>query len=109
MTFLKKIGTIVLVWQLGRMDITFASKEELYKRVKPALRTKKNEFKKLGYSYIKETDIWNFLIKKKWKNGNQLCLTDIVSDIMHVQKEEVDEYLKLMHQQTNDNNNLEIL
>ena len=28
---------------------------------------------------------------------------------MHVQKEEVDEYLKLMHQQTNDNNNLEIL
>ena len=53
------------------MDITFASKEELYKRVKPALRTKKNEFKKLGYSYIKETDIWNFLIKKKWKNGLQ--------------------------------------
>ncbi len=91
------------------MDITFASKEELYKRVKPALRTKKNEFKKLGYSYIKETDIWNFLIKKKWKNGNQLCLADIVSDIMHVQKEAVDEYLKLMHQQTNDNNNLEIL
>ena len=43
------------------------------------------------------------------KNGNQLCLADIVSDIMHVQKEEVDEYLKLMHQQTNDNNNLEIL
>lgn len=37
------------------------------------------------------------------------CLADIVSDIMHVQKEEVDEYLKLMHQQTNDNNNLEIL
>ena len=74
------------------MDITFASKEELYKRVKPALRTKINEFKKLGYSYIKETDIWNFLIKKKWKNGNQLCLADIVSDIMHVQKEEVDDY-----------------
>ena len=52
MTFLKEIGTIVVGWQVGRMDITFASKEELYKRVKPALRTKKNEFKKLGYSYI---------------------------------------------------------
>ena len=60
------------------MDITFASKEELYKRVKPALRTKKNEFKKLGYSYIKETDIWNFLIKKKWKNRSENGLLSFI-------------------------------
>lgn len=91
------------------MDIIFASKEELYKRVRPALRTKKNEFTRLGFSYIKETDIWNFLIKNKWKQANQLYLIDIVNDIMEIEKEEVDEYLELMHQQTNDNNNLEIV
>ena len=109
MTFQEKIGTIVLVWQVKNVDIKFTSKEELYKRVKPALRTKRNEFARLGFSYFKETDIWNFLIKEKWKNGNQLYLADIVSDIMHVKKEEVDEYLKSTPQQTNDNNNLEIL
>ena len=50
------------------MDIEFSSKEELYRRVKPALRTKKNELIKLGTKNIREVDIWNFLIKTKWKN-----------------------------------------
>ena len=36
------------------MDYEFSSKEELYKRVGPALRAKLNEFHRLGYSYIKE-------------------------------------------------------
>ena len=94
MTFQEKIGTIVLVWQVKNVDIKFTSKEELYKRVKPALRTKRNEFARLGFSYFKETDIWNFLIKEKWKNGNQLYLADIVSDIIHVDNKRLDMYLK---------------
>lgn len=68
------------------MDIEFSSKEELYRRVKPALRTKKNGLIKLGIANIREIDIWNFLIKNKWKNGSNLCLFDIVNDIMQVDK-----------------------
>ena len=37
-------------------DITFTSLEELYTRLKPALRTKKEEMKRNGYVYIKEQD-----------------------------------------------------
>ena len=44
------------------MDIEFSSKEELYQRVKPALKAKTMELKRVGYSYIREIDIWNYLI-----------------------------------------------
>ena len=50
------------------MDITFDTLEDLYKRVKPALKTKKEEMKRLGYIYIKEEDIWNYLKEIKWIN-----------------------------------------
>lgn len=91
------------------MDIEFSSKEELYKRVKPALRTKKNELIKLGTKNIREVDIWNFLIKTKWKNGSNLCLFDIVNDIMQVDKEEINQYLIKAHQPKENNINLEII
>ncbi|MBQ3436016.1 MAG: hypothetical protein IJH13_03265 [Bacilli bacterium] len=72
----------------------FNSKEELYKRVLPALRTKKDEFSRLGYSYIKEEDIWNYLVISSFQDAHELMLSDIVSDIMHVPLKEVDAYLK---------------
>ena len=72
----------------------FNSKEELYKRVLPALRTKKDEFSRLGYSYIKEEDIWNYLVISSFQDAHVLMLSDIVSDIMHVPLKEVDAYLK---------------
>ncbi|MBQ3468671.1 MAG: hypothetical protein IJH18_01240 [Bacilli bacterium] len=72
----------------------FNSKEELYKRVLPALRTKKDEFSRLGYSYIKEEDIWNYLVISSFQEAHELMLSDIVSDIMHVPLKEVDAYLK---------------
>lgn len=72
----------------------FDSKEELYERVLPALRTKKDEFSRLGYSYIKEEDIWNYLVISSWQDAHELMLSDVVSDIMHVPLKEVDNYLK---------------
>ena len=91
------------------MDIEFSSKEEPYRRVKPALRTKKNELIKLGTKNIREVDIWNFLIKTKWKNGSNLCLFDIVNDITQVDKEEINQYLIKAHQPKENNINLEII
>ena len=53
-------------------EIRFSSLEELYKRLKPALSSKKKELNKLGYVYIKEEDIWNALKNNKWKSSLDL-------------------------------------
>lgn len=76
------------------MDYQFSSKEELYKRVGPALRAKLQELHRLGYAYVHEDDIWNYLIKTKWSKGKDLMLSDIVSDILHTKAKEIDVFLK---------------
>ena len=76
------------------MDYNFTSLKELYERVTPALHAKETEFHRLGYSYIKSFDIWNYLIETKWKIAHDLMLSDIVSDIMNCECRSVDSYLK---------------
>ena len=58
----------------------FHSKEELYQRVYPVLRIKKEELEKQDIE-ITEEEIWKHL-SKKWKDSYQLTLYDIVDDIM---------------------------
>ena len=76
------------------MDIKFETLEELYKRVKPALITKKNEMHRDGYIYIKEEDIWNYLKEIKWKDAKGLSLYDMTSDILNTDNIIIDNYLK---------------
>ena len=76
------------------VDLNFNSQEELFKRVKPALNAKVMELHRLGYSYITVNDVWNYLIETKWKKGKDLTLSDIVSNILHVENKSLDEYLK---------------
>ena len=76
------------------MDIKFNSQEELYDRVKPALNAKLQELHRLGFSYVTIDDIWNYLKETKWINGKDLTLSDIVSNIIHVDNEKLDEYIK---------------
>ena len=54
------------------MDLEFNSQEELYQRVLPALRAKCQELARLGLSYIREKDIWNYLILNKWRKAQDL-------------------------------------
>ncbi len=75
-------------------DIVFESLEELYKRVKPALSTKKEEMKRCGYNYIKEEDIWNYLKEVKWKSSKDLSLYDMTNDILNTDDEIIDSYLR---------------
>lgn len=76
------------------MDYEFSSKEELFTRVGPALRAKLSDMQRLGYSYIKEIDIWNYLIVTKWSKSVNLMLSDVVHDILNVDDEEIDNFLK---------------
>ena len=76
------------------MDIEFSSLEELYKRIKPALKTKKEEMRRNGIPYIKEEDIWNYLKEIKWKKSKGLSLSEMVSDILNADDLVIDDYLK---------------
>lgn len=83
------------------MDYEFSSKEELFQRVKPALKAKINEFHRMGYDYVQEIDVWNYLIETNWSKSKDLMLSDIVSDILHVKIKKIDEYLKDKMSSTN--------
>ncbi len=72
----------------------FSTLEELYNRLKPALRTKKTELKENGYGYLKIEDIWNYLKENKWKKSTNLSLNDMVSDILNADNLLIDDYFK---------------
>ena len=75
-------------------EITFNSLEELYQRLKPALKTKKSEMHRQGYNYIKEEDIWNFFKETKWKKAVELSLSAMVNDVLNIENGLIDDYLK---------------
>lgn len=75
-------------------DIEFKSVFDLYSRVKPALNIKVKELKREKYDYIKEEDIWNYLIKNKWSEAEGLVLCDVVDDILHADNKKIDKYVK---------------
>lgn len=72
----------------------FASVKELYERLKPALKTKCMELRRMNYYYIKEEDIWNYLKEYKWMKTKNLNLFEMVSDILNVDILKLDGYVK---------------
>ena len=76
------------------MDIEFNSVQELYERLKPALTTKVTELKRNDLDYIKADDIWNYLKDSKWSKATNLLLYQMVDDILNLDNNEIDEYVK---------------
>jgi len=59
--------------------------------VKPALKSKLQEFALFGYDKITEEDLWAFLVNKKWKKDKEVkLLYQIVNDVLAVK---VGEYM----------------
>lgn len=75
------------------MNNEFNTKEELFNRVRPALKIKEKDLKKLGYSNITSLDVWNYLIESKWSKSKNLVLSDIVDDILNVDVDALNNYL----------------
>lgn len=73
--------------------IEFKDSFELFNRVKPALNSRLKELNREGIDTIKKEDIWNYLIKTKWINANNLVLSDVVTDILSIETKELQEYL----------------
>ena len=76
------------------MDFGLNTLLDLYKRVTPALNSKRRELEKYKLDYIKNEDIWNYLVKRKWTSIQGLTLFDVVSDILNAANEEIDNYKK---------------
>ena len=96
------------------MEVEFSSKDELFKRVKPALNIKTDELHKFGYTYINQVDVWNYLIDNVWCKSRDLMLSDIVNDILHTEAIKIDTYMKEKFSMTErvqyfENNNTEII
>ena len=76
------------------MNLEFSSLSELYDRIKPALETKAVEMHRVGYSYIKKEDIWNYLKEIKWKKACDLSLHEMINDILNTDNTLIDTYFK---------------
>jgi hypothetical protein len=54
-------------------------------QVEPALLSKLEEFRLLGYDAVSENGLWEFLTKKKWKKvKEEIRLYEIIDDILAV-------------------------
>lgn len=73
--------------------IEFKSAKELYDRVLPALYSKVKEVRNLGFAYITEKDIWNYLVNSTWKTKRNLQLHDLISDILYADNYKLNDYV----------------
>lgn len=54
-------------------------------QVEPALVSKLEEFRLLGYNEVSESELWGFLTRKKWKKVKEdIKLYEIIDDILSV-------------------------
>lgn len=73
-------------------SINFKSQDELYKRVIPALRSKRKLILLDGFKSVKKNDIWDYLKENKWNDKTGLELCDMVDDILNVDNTLIMEY-----------------
>ncbi len=78
-------------------NIVFTSQEELYKRILPALKSKKKVLHKEGFKSISEKDIWDYLRFNKWQKSHSLELCDMVDDILNTENVLIMEYYHNIH------------
>jgi hypothetical protein len=84
------------------MENRIKSENDLYKRVLPALRTKKHELMLNNIKYITETDIWNYNKLYNWRNAKGLTISIMVDNILNTNDKEYENYvLSKLHERDN--------
>lgn len=71
----------------------YSGEIELFKSLRGAFNVKLRMIKD-DYNYIKMTDIWNYLKINKWCKIKNLNLSEMVNDIIDVDIEKVDLFVK---------------
>ena len=75
------------------MDSKISTQNELYLKLKPALRTKKHELFLKGIKYVKEIDIWNYNKEVNWRNARGLTLAGMVDNILNTSDKEYEKFV----------------
>lgn len=71
----------------------YNSQEELFNNLRGAFQVKIRMINK-KYDYIKMVDIWNYLKINKWSKDKNLNISEMVNDIIDVDIDKVDIFLK---------------
>ena len=71
----------------------YKSQKELFDSLKPAFNVKLRLINK-DYDYITKNDIWNYLKINKWCKDVGLTISEMVDDIIMVDIDKVDLFLK---------------
>lgn len=71
----------------------YSNIKELFDSLKPAFNVKLRLIKK-DYDYITRNDIWNYLKINKWCKDVNLTISEMVDDIIMVDIDKVDRFLK---------------
>ncbi len=74
-------------------EIKFKSLNELYKRLYPALNTRKNELANQKIE-VTELDIWNYLKESIWDNNDELNLCEMVDNILSLTERDIIDYIR---------------
>ena len=75
------------------MDIFFKTEEELYKRLIPVLRIKKNKIN-VCFSYrVTEEEIWKYLKNNIWRSKTNLTLSGMVEDILNIDNHKIIDFI----------------
>ena len=69
----------------------YASQKDLYLALLPAFKVK-NRLMQITKYKATNKDIWDYLANNKWKNSQDLTLSEIVNDIINVDIEKLKNY-----------------
>ena len=72
----------------------FTSLTQLYRKLLPAFNAKRRLIKNSKYPNITNENIWSYLTETKWRQTNNLSITEMTNDIITVDLEDINNYMK---------------
>ena len=72
----------------------FTSLKDLYRKLIPAFNVKKRLIKNTKYKDMTNEYIWNYLSETKWRQSNNLSISEMTNDIITVEIEDVFKYME---------------
>lgn len=85
------------------MENKFTTQNELYIKVLPALKTKKNEMVRSGFRFVKEIDLWEYHKEHTWRRAKGLTLASIVNDILNTENKLYEDYIVKKYKESDNN------
>lgn len=77
--------------------------EQFREKVQPVLQSKLEEFRILGYEQISEGELWEYLLKKVWRQPKgEIHIYELVSEIFEVKVSDVVHFRTMVEMQTDD-------